>query len=182
MLAWADDEWLRSAAYLMTAVACVVAARFDRGASGHWAPFWPVTAALFVAMTIGRTGQLAEWATEVARQRAYDDGWYPTRRRLQAAVAVAVGVLWAITVAAAIWRVPARRRHYLSIVVASLSAVAFVALRVVSLHQIDTVLHRREVEGLRVGTLAEYTINATTLGAVAWVPLRAFDRRAAGAV
>lgn len=166
MLSWADVDWLRAAAYLAVAVLCVVIGRrADPAAPGHWRLFWPVTAALLAAMAIGRSGDVAEWLVNLARDEARDDGWYDARRRLQAAVVGLMAIAWFAVVVTACVRIPERRRRYLATVLAVITLCAFVAVRVVSLHQVDSVLHRRHIAGLRVGTATEYLLTVLVAAA-----------------
>jgi hypothetical protein len=51
-----------------------------------------------------------------------------------------------------------------------LTVGAYVAVRAVSLHQIDSVLYRRELSGLRVGTLIEYAVLLVAGAATMWEP------------
>jgi hypothetical protein len=171
MLGWADQNWLRMVAYLAVAGLALLAARrepADRVAT--WRPFWPLTASIFVVMALGRAGGLAEWVIGQFRGEAYEAGWYDERRPLQAAVVIAVGGAWLVSVAVACWRIPERRRRYLPMSVMVLTVGAYVAVRAVSLHQIDSVLYRRELSGLRVGTLIEYAVLLVAGAATMWEP------------
>ena len=99
-----------------------------------------------------------------------DSGWYETRRPLQAAVVVALGAAWFITVTVACWRTPERRRRYLPMGLMVVTLAAYAAIRVVSLHQIDALLHRREIAGVRVGTVIEMTLLLVAGLVTMWVP------------
>lgn len=161
MLGWADVDWLRVLAYVVAAAACLIAARRDSSsAPGYWRPFFPLTAALLVCMAIGRAADTAEHVLDVVRDGAREDGWYAGRRRAQTVVVAALTAGWAVAVVGACLRMPERRRRYLPVVLATITLCCFVAVRVVSLHQIDTLLHHRHVAELRVGTLAEYALVA----------------------
>jgi hypothetical protein len=148
------------------------ARREDREAAGSWPPFWLLTGALLVVMAIGRAGDIADVLTDALRERAVAGGWYESRRRVQGAVVAAVGLIWFVAVMAACWRVPARRRRYLPMIVIVLTLGAYAAIRVVSLHQIDAILHRRQFAGMRYGTAMEYALLVVAGACALWTPRR----------
>ena len=156
MFEWADSDWLRVVGYVIVAGLCFWASwREDRESEGSWPPFWLLTGGLFLVMAIGRAGDVADMVTNLLRQRAIAEGWYQSRRRVQAVVVAGLGSAWFIAVMTACWRVPARRRRYLPMIVVVLTIGIYAAIRVVSLHQIDAVLHNRRTWGVRNGTLIE---------------------------
>jgi hypothetical protein len=130
-----------------------------------WWPFyWFLSASLLVVMGIGRIGGLGDLVSEFGREQARSGGWYETRRTVQAVVVIAVAVVWFWGVAVAVLRVPPRRRRYLPHIVALSTLIAFAAIRLVSFHQVDTVLYRRDVAGVRIVAIAElFMLAATTL-------------------
>lgn len=148
------------------------ALREDREEAGSWPPFWLLTGALLLVMAIGRAGDIADVVTDALRQRAVSGGWYESRRRLQGAVVATVGLTWFVAVMAACWRVPARRRRYLPMIVIVLTLGAYAAIRVVSLHQIDAILHRRHFAGVRYGTAIEYALLVVAGACALWTPRR----------
>jgi hypothetical protein len=171
VLEWADRNWLRMLAYVMVAVLAFAAGRReDPDEVATWRPFWPMTAGIFLVMALGRARGLAEWLIDQVRGEAYEAGWYDARRPLQAAVVAAVGGAWLISVVTACWRIPERRRRYLPMTVVVLTVGAFVAVRAVSLHQVDSVLYRTDIAGLRVGTLTEYALLAAAGACTFWSP------------
>jgi hypothetical protein len=179
MLSWADANWLRVCGYLLVAVLCFAAARReDSDAPGSWPPFWILTGALFIVMALGRAGDVADLMTDTLRQRAVDEGWYDSRRHVQGLVVAGLGCGWLIAVLIAIWRVPDRRRRYLPMIVAVLTICFYAAIRVVSLHQIDAVLHRRRSFGMRRGTLIEYVLLSLAGICAIWTPRRRLTAQA----
>ena len=172
MLEWADAAGPRAVPYVAAASACAVAGRRDRGLPGHWAPFWPLTAALLVAMAAGRAGLAEALADELRDTRS--GRLYEWRRPIQAAAVVAIGG-WLAAVIAAVWRAPERRRHYGQALIAIVTLVAFAAIRGVSLHHIDSVLQDRRLAGLRVGAWIEYALATSTAAALLWTPWRRPD-------
>lgn len=149
--------------------------RAGRRASGWLWFVWGVVlgilaaaSALDVAQRIGRR----------ARDRLQTDDWYQDRRRLQAAGAV---LLVAVGVVVTLWvvRVVIRTRPTnLVISLAVLALVGFVAVRSVSLHQIDALLYRRHLGSAEVNTWFELVLAALVglgclVGSVsAWVDAR----------
>lgn len=180
MLEWADQNGIRLFAYVAVGVLSLLAGRReDRSDPSTWRPFWPMTAAVFFVMALGRAQGLAEWIIDQVRGEAYEAGWYDARRPLQAAVVLTVGGAWLISVGIACWRIPERRRRYLPMTVMVLTAGAYVAVRTVSLHQVDSLLYRREVLDMRVGTLFEYLLLAASAVCTSWTPQPAPDTAAA---
>ena len=179
MFEWADSDWLRVAGYVIVAGLCFAAAwREDRESEGSWPPFWFLTGALFVVMAIGRAGDVADVVTNALRERAVEGGWYQSRRRVQAVVVGGLGLTWFVAVMIAVWRVPARRRRYLPMIVVVLTIGLFAAIRVVSLHQIDGLLHNRHIAGVRFGTIIESALLVAAGACALWTPSRR-DRLAA---
>lgn len=161
MLSWADVDWLRALAYLAVAALCLLVGYLDSpSVPGYWPIFWPITAVLLVGMAIGRFGDAGGALVDLVRDEAWADGWYAERRRLQTLVVGLLGAAWLIAVAVACLRIPERRQRYLRVVVMVVTLCAFVAVRLVSLHQIDSLLHRRHVAGMRLGTWVEYWLTA----------------------
>ena len=152
---------LRVALYAVAALVALYAWWWEwhRGRRGlahpdWWPGFWLMTAAVLGAMAIGRVLDL-DALTALARNEALADGWYEDRRRLQVVVVGGVGALWSVSVLVALWRVPERRRRYLPTTIVVLSLLCYAAVRLVSLHHVDALLHRRGVNGVRFGTLVE---------------------------
>lgn len=182
-----NSHWARVIGYVLLVVLSFVAlARERRRASevdGVWAPFWLWTAGFLAVMALGRAGDIGSLLGDLGRGRAVDSGWYESRRPLQAAVVAALGAGWFVVVSVACWRTPERRRRYLPMGIMVVTLAAYAAVRVVSLHQVDGLLHRRELAGIRVGTVIESTLLVITALVTLWVPPDRHARleRAAGA-
>lgn len=177
-----DSNALRVVAYGLVALLAVSwGVRERRWIAVHhvdWWPFyWFMSAALLVVIGVGRAGALGDLISEIGREQARSNGWYDTRRSLQAAVVIAVAVVWFLGVAVAVLRVPPRRRRYLPHVILLSTIIAFAAIRLVSLHQIDTVLYRRDVAGVRIVALVELSLLAAT--ALVTVTTARFPRNSA---
>jgi hypothetical protein len=173
MFGWADTNLLRVGGYLVVAALCFMALRHENpDSAGSWPPFWIVTGGLFVVMAIGRAGDVAEIVTDAMRDRAVEGGWYESRRRFQGLIVAALGLTWFILVITACWRVPARRRMYLPMIVVVLTIGFYAAVRIVSLHQIDGLLHRRGVLGVRYGTIVELALLFLAAACTMWTARR----------
>ncbi len=162
-----DSGALRVAAYMAVAVlAGVWWWRERRWIERHdvdwWPRYWLLTALLLAVLGVGRSSALGDLISDIGREQARAGGWYDTRRTVQLVVVVGVAVVWVAGVALAILRIPPRRRRYLPHVIAVSGIVAFAAIRLVSLHQIDSVLYRTDVGGIRVVALVELGLLAAT--------------------
>jgi hypothetical protein len=175
-----NSHWLRVIGYVVLVGLALLARRRERARAsqvdGVWPPFWLLTAGFLAVMALGRAGDIGSLLGDLGRGRAVDSGWYETRRPLQAAVVVSLGVAWFITVSIACWRTPERRRRYLPMGLIVVTLAAYAAIRVVSLHHIDTVLYRREIANVRIGTVIEITLLIIAGLVTLWVPAdRAVD-------
>lgn len=173
-----DSSGIRVVGYLVVAGVAVCSYRSERRAladqrpsdsttTDRWPTYWLLTAVVLVAMALGRAEAVGDVVAELGRERAREGGWYESRRELQAAAIDSIAVAWLLTVFVAIWRVPPRRRRYLPNVVAVSSLVAFAAARMISLHQIDAVLDRRDLGGVRIVTITELGLLALSVVTIA---------------
>lgn len=167
-----DANWIRVTGYLVIAglsVAMAVWERRRRDRAAWLLPsFWWLTAGLMVAMAVGRLVDVGDIVADLGRERARESGWYDERRTYQAIVVGGLGAVWCLVVLIALWRVPARRRRYLPMALVVFTLLCFGAVRVVSLHQVDAVLHRREVAGVRIGAVVELALLLLATLAVLW--------------
>lgn len=171
MFEWADSNGLRSFAYLVVGLLALSARRCESDDEpGTWRPFWYLTGGLLIAMGLARLGDIDGLMTTLFRDRAYESGWYDARRPLQAVVVAALGTIWLVTVFGACWRIPDRRRRYLPMIVMVVTMAAFAAVRSVSLHQVDSLLYRTHIMGVRVVTLTETTLLISTGLLTFWSP------------
>ncbi|MET0198929.1 MAG: hypothetical protein ABW364_16990, partial [Rhodococcus fascians] len=102
---------------------------------------------------IGRASDTGDFLADLGRRQARSEGWYDTRRSMQAAVVGIIAGIWAIVAIVAIWRVPTRRRRYLPTALIVFTIICFAGVRIISLHQIDA--------ALRIDTIGELTTKAT---------------------
>ena len=133
-----------------------------------WPKFWFATGGLLLIIAVGRASNVGDVLTELGRERARSGGWYDVRRALQAWVIGAVAAVWAVTVAIAVWRVPERRRRYLPTALVVFTLVCFIGIRLISLHQVDALLHNRDVRGVTVGAAIEVGLLLLVLAVSAW--------------
>ena len=170
-----NSHWLRVLCYVLLVVLSLIARRRERARAaevdGVWPPFWLLTAGFLAVMAIGRAGDIGSLLGDLGRGRGVDSGWYETRRPLQAAIVVALGAVWFVVVTIACWRTPERRRRYLPMGLMVVTLAAYAAIRVVSLHHIDTLLYRRELADVWVGTVIEMTLLVATGLVTLWVPM-----------
>ncbi|MDJ0771630.1 MAG: hypothetical protein QNJ12_22785 [Ilumatobacter sp.] len=163
-----DSSWFRVGAYAALAALAAWAGWRERRwlathDAGWWPTYWFLSAGLLVAMGAARAWGLGERVGQIGREQAATDGWYESRRDLQALTVGVLGLIGLVAVVVAIWRLPRRRRRYLVHVFAMAGLIGFAAVRIVSLHQIDTVLYRRDVGGLRVVALVELCLLVLTV-------------------
>jgi hypothetical protein len=172
MAEFVDSSALRLAGYAMVAALSLWwGVRERRSTAAHgldwWPGYWFMSAALLATMGIGRAGALGDLLGEFGREQARESGWYDTRRTVQVVVVVAVAVVWLIGVVVAVLRVPPRRRRYLPHVIVLSTIIAFAAIRLVSLHHVDTVLYRRDLGGIRIVSIAELALLVAAVVAMA---------------
>jgi hypothetical protein len=169
--AWFDLRLVRAGAYVLVAAAAVgmwISERRRAGGSAVlWPWFWLGTALILMMLAVGRLVDVGQVVTEFGRERARSSGWYGSRRRAQAFVAGTIALAWFVTLVVAIWRVPERRR-YLPMALVSATLVSFAAIRLISLHSVDTVLYRPTIAGVRPVLLAEYGLLLLAAAAMAW--------------
>ncbi len=167
-----DSDTIRTTVYLLVALLAFAAKsrerRFADADDDVLSWFWPLTGLLLLTLAIGRAADVAERVTELGRGQAIGAGWYRDRRGLQSWAVATLAVVWFVSVTAAVWRTPERRRRYLPMGVAVGSVMAYVAVRLVSLHQVDAVLYRTHVVGVRVGTIIELTLLGLAALATTW--------------
>lgn len=174
-MAWADSNTIRIGGYVAVALLMLVARGREQrragGSDGVWPAFWTLTCAFLTAMAVGRAVEAGDLLSSLGRSAADDSGWYESRRPVQAAIVGVVGLLWLVIVTVALWRTPERRRRYLPVGLMVVTLAAFAAVRTISLHQLDSVLYRTDVAGVRVATFVELTLLALTGLATLWCPL-----------
>jgi hypothetical protein len=167
----------RAVGYTFAALAAVLAGLRDRSDrderdADRWPVFWFVAAALLALMALGRFVDVERLVTGSGRSLARSEGWYRGRRWAQAVLILVVVTAWTVgMVAAARHHVVQRRRQYLVPAAVLAGLVLFAAVRFVSLHWVDRVIHDQSIAGARVGSLIELglTVSAIVLATKAAV-------------
>jgi len=158
--AFLDSSGLRAGGFAALAVLSVALgvreSRDTRKSSRSLLPaYWWLTAMLLLVVAIAQATELADLVARTGREEARANGWYDARRSAQALAVAGVSGAWAVGVVVAIWRVPPRRRRYLPSALAVSALLAFIAVRAISLHQIDAVVYRSDLAGVRMVALVE---------------------------
>ena len=159
-----DATWFRAGALGTAALVMVAAWQIEHvqlrqisspGRRALWPMVWLLIGSAYAAMALVLTFDLVSTLGGLGREYARADEWYESRRPLQVAVVTIIGVTWLSIIVVGIWRVPERRRRYLPSALLCTTLVCFAIIRIVSLHQIDTIVQRTSVVGVPVGTIAE---------------------------
>ena len=172
MITLVNSSWLRTSGYVLAATTAFIAARREvrrcNNDAGAWPRFWILAGGILLAMAMTRATDIGQRITGLGRQRARSGGWYGQRRELQAVVIVILGAAFVGAVGVALRRVPANRRHYLPEAVVVFALAAFAGVRLVSLHQVDAVLYRRRIHGVKIDAVVELAM----LAAAVVIPFR----------
>ncbi len=156
--------------YGMVAILATIAA-FAEGAAPEqahgrlWRFSLLLAAILLLVLAVASYGDLSDVLTGFGRKQAYRAGWYDTRRGLQAGVVIALFATWCVSVLVSIYAVPSRRRSFLPAVIGLFTIWGFVAVRLVSYHDIDAVLYRRHLAGARMVAFGEVGLLVATAAA-----------------
>jgi len=132
-------------------------ARNSRAFAHHWRRddrFWIAIGSILVLIAVYRVTGLEFWLQNQLRTLLRVDDMYADRHELQAPAVV--GALVASVTVLGVISVRLRRRHP-AILVAAVSGLALllsIALRAISLHAFDALLHA-SIAGIRLGWLAE---------------------------
>jgi hypothetical protein len=177
MSALVNSDGLRTAGYVMAAAFALVAGVNDVRSRGRDAGWWPIvwfgSAVILLAMAVARAIELGRLVPNLGRQRARSEGWYAQRRDVQEMMIVAIAIVSMIALAIAIVWLRSNGRRYLPEVVSVLALLGFAGVRLVSLHQVDVLLYRRRIEGIKLDVVVELAILSVAILA----PLRDATRR-----
>lgn len=170
-----DSGVLRDVGYLTAATCAGVRYSLEQRVReprplASWPVYWLLSALLLAFLGLSRATSFGGLVADLGRQQARSEGWYDARRTVQAVAVVAVAAVWLIGVIVAVWRVPPRRRRYLPSVIAISALAAFAAVRVVSLHHIDTILYRRGIGDVRFVAIIETALLLLTIAAIVFIP------------
>jgi hypothetical protein len=173
---WLDSTALAVALYTLAGalalVLGVVERRRGRADPSLWPTFWFLTGGFLLIMAVGRASAGSDLLTGYGREQAWSEGWYDTRRSLQAWVIAAVAAVWAVTVAVVVavvvWRARERGRRYFPAAIVVFTLVCFIGVRLISLHQVDALLNDRYVRGVTIGAVIEIGLLLTFVVVSAW--------------
>ena len=173
VLTWADSTAFIVALYAIAGATALLIGVAERRRSHttdprFWPPFWFSVAAFLLLLAVGRASNVSDLLTDLGREQARSGGWYDTRRALQAWVVGGVAAVWAVTVMVAVWRVPERRRRYLPPAVAVFTLACFIGIRLISLHQVDSLLHDHDLGGVTDGAVIEIALLLTLMALSVW--------------
>jgi hypothetical protein len=146
--------WLTVLLYFLAAWRCWLACRNCATPQRRERRLWLFLALLLVALGINKQLDLQSAVTEFGRVLAYEQGWYETRAKVQAAMVIGIGLLALVTSGAllSIQR-GASRPAKLAVVGFGLLAL-FVSVRAVSIHHFDRFIASQWL-GLRANWLLE---------------------------
>jgi hypothetical protein len=156
---WLDSNWFRVAGYLAAAGVTVLAGcrevRSARAKPRVWPTFWFLNGGLLLMAAIGLTGDLGHWIADLGRHIAVSEGWYAERRKPQTVAVASVAAIWLGSVVVALRRAPGRWRRYLPTAIAVFTLLCFAGIRLISLHQVDSLLYHRDLAGVQVDAVLE---------------------------
>ncbi len=166
-----NSESLSISLYLIAAILCVRGEYRERrmkltSATVIWPWFWAAVGGLLVLMALARVGHVGGRLYFFGRREAEAGGWYGSRRPLQALVVAVLAVIaLAITVVGG-RRIGAEHRRYAPTLIVLLGLVLFSVVRVISLHQIDSVLYRRPIDRVRLGPVLDLSLILALIAAI----------------
>ncbi len=182
-LEFLNANGIRVSAYLLGGVFAVgvFLVRRREGDDGRGvALLWLSFAVILVVLGLARIVDFGPWLTSIGRHEARIDGWYDQRREVQGKVAVAVaGGTVALTLCVAlVTLVRAPRLAAPSVLLVTL--LGFLAIRAISLHQLDAALYQTDFHGLSLNTASE--LGLTLLFCTACLAMCIGDRYGARAI
>jgi len=184
-----DSDGFSAFAFFAVAIAAVAAWRNESGRFAQldvatrpslWPRFWLLLAAAYAGVALVLGSDLISTLGGLGRDYARVEEWYESRRPLQVAAIAVVTTGWLAIVVIGIWRVPARRRRYLPSAIMFTSLVCFGLIRIISLHQVDTVTQRTRIADVPVGTVVELAGLVVALLLIADGARRPIDGNAEG--
>lgn len=160
---------VRLASYLAVGVASLVKWRTERAHGGpefQDSRFgWLLLGGGWIALALLQYGGAFKELGDYWRSEAYAQGWYGSRRPIQAVVILGILTVGAIT-AVGLCAIPARLGRYRLAYALSFAAASFILVRNVSLHALDSALGQKLVEGVKAGDAVEIGAALVVLTAV----------------
>ena len=173
MIALAVADQVLVGMYGLLAISALAARRHERATTYEsddtWSTMWLLVAGFLAASSLGRALDVVGQVGDATRSAAIEDGWYDARRWFQRIVVLAIVGSWSSAVLFAALRTPERRRRYVPIAVGVVTLAAFVLIRAVSLHSVDSVTEHG-VGPMDVGIVVEFVFLAVVASglSVAW--------------
>lgn len=165
-----NSSGLRVAVYLASAAVCTFAGIEERRLSSNGrsrrAGFWLMLAGLLLLLGIGRDIDLGPRITGVGRDYARGHDLYAERRPLQEAAVVVIAAVGAVVMAVAVVYTRVGRLRQRAAFALIMGLCCFVAIRAISLHDVDQLLYNRPIEGVRLSSALELGL-VMSLAAVA---------------
>jgi hypothetical protein len=146
MLFWSHYVIL-FAAYVVTALLCgtlaLSAQRLTIRVPGvPHRLIWAGLSILIITLALGRYLDLGELPTAIMRNYAYLNDWYDVRRVFQAQAILAVLTASVVAFGVALWIVRRAIVYYWLTLFSTIFLLSYVAIRAISLHQVDALLRR----------------------------------------
>lgn len=159
---WGDKglwPWVVTLAYLLAAGLCIVAGWVEqrqRRRTGQrlWPACWGVLAAGLVLLAVNKQLDLHTALTYVGRDLARQEGWYESRRLVQAIFTGLLAGLALVGLGLACWWLRGLWRHYGLALVGITFLALFIIVRAMSIHHVDWFLTRR-LGSFSVNTMLE---------------------------
>ncbi|MCC5869160.1 MAG: hypothetical protein JJU27_11645 [Gammaproteobacteria bacterium] len=159
--------WVTVLAYLSAAIVLLANVRLA-GRLSQGRQFWIAVGLLMLAMAINKQLDLQTWFTQVGRDAALAQGWYDTRRTVQAAF-IAILSLSAVLVALLMRRwIGSAWDQYRLCAIGVVVTFTFVIVRATTFHYVDRMLGF-SFSGMRINVWLEIGGIALVLaGALTW--------------
>jgi hypothetical protein len=154
--------WLTVVAYFVAGAICLRAARRSRRAAGaspadlRVSHVWWLFALALFALGVNKQLDLQTALTEIGKTLALQQGWYESRRKVQLAFIVLLGVLALGGVSWLAWHLRHSLRRMRAALVGGAILVWFVVARGTSFHHIEELIDIRLL-GLRMNWVVELT-------------------------
>ncbi len=146
--------WTTVALYYGTALLAGLVYTMQRRRAKTDGRFYLAVALLLLGLGLARQTGLLRWFTEAGRTLAWQEGWYGTRwlvqrQLVQGGIYGGIGLFLLLA-----WLHRRTLQQHGSLLAGLIGLLSFVAIRAISLHQVDAWLSRRRM-GIPINTLLE---------------------------
>lgn len=154
--------WCITGTYFVAAWMCYLAGRKCRTESGTWTVskierFWNVLAMLMFALGCNKQLDIHTLLTQIGREVARVEGWYPYRKRIQAVFIVICALVGVTCGVAGLWFTRRRWRQCGVACVGIIFLITFVVIRAASFHHVDRLLYHLPQLGRWVNNGLEFS-------------------------